>query len=121
MPFRVALSGLNAAGQDLRITANNIANVNTTGFKRSRAEFGDLYAVSTFGVGTNAIASGMIPGVDPNCVNVVGNSSLAGARIALLDVHSLECMRRLSSRIDVIELNQDPNFEDRYLDALALG
>lgn len=59
MPFRIALSGLNAAGQDLRITANNIANVNTTGFKRSRAEFGDLYAVSTFGVGTNAIASGV--------------------------------------------------------------
>ena len=59
MPFRVALSGLNAAGQDLRITANNIANVNTTGFKRSRAEFGDVFAVSAFGVGTNAIGSGV--------------------------------------------------------------
>lgn len=94
---------------------------------RERLTPGDLRALHLaggFGARinvTNAIASGMIPGVDPNCVNVVGNSSLAGARIALLDVHSLECMRRLSSRIDVIELNQDPNFEDRYLDALALG
>jgi flagellar hook protein FlgE len=59
MTFRIALSGLNAAGQDLRITANNIANVNTTGFKRSRAEFGDVFAVSAFGVGTNAIGSGV--------------------------------------------------------------
>lgn len=58
MTFRIALSGINAAGQDLRITANNIANVNTTGFKRSRAEFGDVFAVSAFGVGTNAIGSG---------------------------------------------------------------
>jgi flagellar hook protein FlgE len=59
MPFRVALSGLNAAGQDLRITANNIANVNTTGFKRARAEFGDVFAVSAFGVANNAIGSGV--------------------------------------------------------------
>lgn len=59
MPFRVALSGINAAGQDLRITANNIANVNTTGYKRSRSEFGDVFAVSAFGVGTNAIGSGV--------------------------------------------------------------
>jgi flagellar hook protein FlgE len=58
MTFRIALSGINAAGQDLRITANNIANVNTTGFKRSRAEFGDVFAVSAFGVSNNAIGSG---------------------------------------------------------------
>jgi flagellar basal body rod protein FlgG len=34
------------------VTANNIANVNTTGFKGSRAEFADLYPVSTYGVET---------------------------------------------------------------------
>ena len=39
MPFAVALSGLNAASADLNVTANNIANANTTGFKASRAEF----------------------------------------------------------------------------------
>ena len=36
MPFAVALSGLNAASSDLSVTANNIANANTTGFKASR-------------------------------------------------------------------------------------
>jgi flagellar hook protein FlgE len=57
--FRVALSGLNAASSDLRVTANNIANVNTTGFKGSRAEFGDVFAVSPYGVGRNAIGAGV--------------------------------------------------------------
>jgi flagellar hook protein FlgE len=36
MPFRTALSGLNAASSDLRVTGNNIANAGTTGFKESR-------------------------------------------------------------------------------------
>ena len=44
MPFAVALSGLNAASSDLSVTANNIANANTTGFKGSRAEFADVWA-----------------------------------------------------------------------------
>ena len=35
MSFGIALSGLNAAQQDLDVTANNIANVDTTGFKSS--------------------------------------------------------------------------------------
>lgn len=46
MSFNVALSGLNAAQKDLDVTSNNIANVNTTGFKESRAEFVDVYAAS---------------------------------------------------------------------------
>ena len=47
MSFRVALSGLNAASAELGVTANNIANVNTTGFKESRAEFAELFPVSS--------------------------------------------------------------------------
>ena len=46
MPFRIALSGLNAASTDLEVTGNNIANAATNGFKESRAEFADLYANS---------------------------------------------------------------------------
>ena len=36
MSFNVALTGLNAANQDLSVTANNLANVGTVGFKGSR-------------------------------------------------------------------------------------
>lgn len=42
MSMSTGLSGINAATNDLNVTANNIANVSTTGFKHSRAEFGDL-------------------------------------------------------------------------------
>ncbi|MFQ2431507.1 flagellar hook protein FlgE [Aeromonas caviae] len=65
MSFNNALSGINAAQKDLNVTANNIANVNTTGFKESRAEFADVYANSIFvnaktqvgnGVATAAVA-----------------------------------------------------------------
>ncbi|SFF55444.1 flagellar hook protein FlgE [Fontimonas thermophila] len=59
MPFRVALSGLNAASADLNVTANNIANVNTTGFKRSRAEFADVFQLSAFGLPSTAIGAGV--------------------------------------------------------------
>ncbi len=58
MPFRVALSGLNAASAELNTTANNIANSNTTGFKQSRAEFSDLFPVSSYGVAANAAGAG---------------------------------------------------------------
>jgi flagellar hook protein FlgE len=42
--FSIALSGLTAASSDLDVTANNIANADTIGFKSSRAEFADLYS-----------------------------------------------------------------------------
>ena len=59
MTFRTALSGLNAAQSDLNVTANNIANSSTTGFKRSRAEFAELFAVSPQGVATLATGNGV--------------------------------------------------------------
>jgi flagellar hook protein FlgE len=46
MPFRIALSGLNAASTDLEVTGNNIANAATSGFKESRTEFADVFAAS---------------------------------------------------------------------------
>ena len=59
MPFRIALSGLNAAQTDLNVTANNIANTSTNGFKGSRTEFADLFAVSLQGVASNASGNGV--------------------------------------------------------------
>ena len=59
MSFRISVSGMNAASQDLNVTSNNIANVNTTGFKQSRAEFGDLFAVSAYGLSNVATGAGV--------------------------------------------------------------
>ena len=59
MPFAIALSGLNAASADLGVTANNVANVNTTGFKESRAQFSEVFAVGTQSVSSSASGSGV--------------------------------------------------------------
>lgn len=59
MSFGIALSGLNAAQTELNVTANNVANSATTGFKQSRAEFAELFAVSPVGVSRNQFGSGV--------------------------------------------------------------
>jgi flagellar basal-body rod protein FlgG len=38
----IAATGMNAQQTNMEVIANNIANINTTGFKRARAEFTDL-------------------------------------------------------------------------------
>lgn len=59
MAFRVAISGLKAASGELDVIGNNIANSNTTGFKKSRAEFVDVFAVSSVGGSGNTPGSGV--------------------------------------------------------------
>jgi flagellar hook protein FlgE len=59
MSFGIALSGINAAQSDLNVTANNIANSNTTGFKQSRSEFAELFAVSPQGVSQTQNGAGV--------------------------------------------------------------
>ena len=59
MSFNTSLSGLNAASADLDTTSHNIANVSSAGFKGSRAEFADVYAVNAFGTTNTAIGSGV--------------------------------------------------------------
>ncbi len=59
MSFNIALSGISSAQKDLNTTANNIANVNTTGFKESRAEFADVYASSIFANSKTTVGGGV--------------------------------------------------------------
>ncbi len=59
MGFSTALSGLSAASKNLAVTGNNIANANTTGFKKSRTEFADVYAASLGGVSSITAGSGV--------------------------------------------------------------
>lgn len=60
MSFSTALSGLNAANNNLSVTGNNIANANTVGFKSSVAEFADVYASSLSGNSSITPGSGVI-------------------------------------------------------------
>ena len=59
MSFNIGLSGLYAANKQLDVTGNNIANVATTGFKSSRAEFADVYSATKLGSGSKTIGNGV--------------------------------------------------------------
>jgi flagellar hook protein FlgE len=59
MAFSTALSGLTAASSDLDVTANNIANADTIGFKEARAQFADVYAAGAVNLNNSVIGQGV--------------------------------------------------------------
>jgi flagellar hook protein FlgE len=59
MAFGIALSGIHAAQTDLDVTANNVANSQTTGFKQSRVLFSELFSVSSQGVSRTQTGAGV--------------------------------------------------------------
>ncbi|TPV95499.1 MAG: flagellar basal-body rod protein FlgG [Myxococcales bacterium FL481] len=56
-----AATGMEAQQQRIDITANNLANVNTTGFKKSRASFQDLLYQTVRAPGTSAAQGVQVP------------------------------------------------------------
>ncbi len=67
--FQTALSALNATSNAIDVTANNLANLNTTGFKESQVAFQDLFAQSLgsanqpgFGVATASVSRNFTQG-----------------------------------------------------------
>lgn len=63
--FGISVSGLKGAQKHLDVTSNNIANANSYGFKKSRAEFADVYSSSLFS--NSRTTAGM--GVSNTCVS----------------------------------------------------
>jgi uncharacterized 2Fe-2S/4Fe-4S cluster protein (DUF4445 family) len=82
-----------------------------------------LYLAGGFGMHLNvahAIAAGLLPGFREEQVRVVGNTALAGALLALLDFTTLDEMESLRPQVQILELNLQEDFEERYIDHLAL-
>lgn len=69
---------------------------------------------------SNAIGCGLLPGFEPAQIETVGNTSLGGAYLAMLDRGIAAEMEKLRARTGNIELNLDPQFEERYIDNLRL-
>ncbi len=73
-----ATTGMNAQELLINTTANNLANVNTTGFKKSRANFEDIFYATVRDAGAATETGGTIPvgiqigmGVHPTSVQKV--------------------------------------------------
>ena len=68
----------------------------------------------------HAIGCGLLPGFTPAQIQVVGNTSLGGAFLALNDRSLLAEMSSACTRLESVELNLQPGFEDAYIDQLML-
>jgi len=91
--------------------------------KVSPAEVKTLYLAGGFGLHLSldhAIGCGLLPGFTPAQIQVVGNTSLGGAFLALNDRSLLDDMKDACARLESIELNLQPGFEDAYIDELML-
>ncbi|MEW6594403.1 MAG: flagellar basal-body rod protein FlgG [Thermodesulfobacteriota bacterium] len=71
-------SGMNGQQLQLDTISNNLANVNTTGFKKSRTQFEDLYYQELRAMGTETVDGGRVPsgiqvglGVQPTSVQKI--------------------------------------------------
>ena len=60
MSFYTSLSGLQASQTDMNTISHNLANVSTTGFKKSRVEFADVIASSVSTDPRKMVGSGVI-------------------------------------------------------------
>lgn len=58
MSFYISLSGLKASQSELSTISNNIANVNSTAFKKSRTNFGDIFAAAPMQTTTQVAGQG---------------------------------------------------------------
>jgi flagellar basal-body rod protein FlgG len=56
-----AATGMSSLQSEIDVIANNLANVNTTGFKRMRANFHDLFYQHVRRVGTGAASGSQLP------------------------------------------------------------
>ena len=117
MSFYTALTGLNGSQSDISATSNNIANVNTTGFKRSRAEFGDIFATSPLQNASSSIGSGTIlKGVKQQFTQGNISSSLNALDLAISGQGFFALQPSLTSTQTVYTRNGSFNVNnDRYV------
>ncbi len=134
--FIVASSKETETGKDLIIKESDISNlIRSKGavfaaikslsdyVSLSFDEIDTFFVAGGFGSYLNipkAIAIGLLPDIDPKKIKFVGNSSLMGARMALLSTHALERTIKIASMMTNIELSTYLPFMDEYVAALFL-
>jgi uncharacterized 2Fe-2S/4Fe-4S cluster protein (DUF4445 family) len=136
MEYIVAFEEETGTGQPLVITQTDIDNI-----MRSKAaifaaiksmvdyagldfvQLSKVYVAGGFGSYLDiekAIGIGLIPDMPKEKIEFIGNSSLMGARMALVSYHAYEKSIRISQGITNIELSHYAPFADEYMAALYL-
>ncbi len=82
-----------------------------------------FFVAGTFGeyiAADKAVSIGMLPDIPLSKFKLLGNSSLAGASLALLDRHAVERIEKIASTITYKELNASAEFMSLYRAAMFL-
>jgi uncharacterized 2Fe-2S/4Fe-4S cluster protein (DUF4445 family) len=88
--------------------------------------FGDIenvYVAGALGTGINAekaVGIGMLPAWPARIVKPLGNSSLAGARMALADADLVQRVDEIAGKITYKHMHDDPEFMKEYLGAVFI-
>ena len=134
--FIVAYGNDTETGKDITISQTDISNIiRSKGavFAAIKSltdyvgiEFDDIdtfYVAGGFGTYLNipkAIGIGLLPDLKIEKIKFIGNSSLIGARIALLSSHALERSKKIANGMTNIELSTYQPFMDEYVASMFL-
>ena len=86
-------------------------------------KFENIYVAGGFGSSLNipkAIAIGLLPDIDTKRMQFIGNSSLTGARMALMSIANFEKTLEIGRRMTNIELSNYTPFMNEFIAALFL-
>lgn len=89
----------------------------------SPSQLDAIHVAGGFGYHLNpehARQTGLLPDVETSRIDLIGNASLAGASLLLLDRDRRESLARTIPDCRIIELNQTECFEDHFTDAMGL-
>ncbi|MDF7825711.1 ASKHA domain-containing protein [Pontiellaceae bacterium B12227] len=127
---------LSATGESITITEGDIAEILKAkaaiygGLKSLLAELGKTvheidHLVLAGGFAKhinleNAICIGLLPDIGTDKYDVIGNGSLAGAALALLDQNTAAAYLELIEKPRIVTLNQTEHFTNHYQEALAI-
>lgn len=90
-------------------------------FPTSRVD--DIRIAGAFGSNVDSLYAmllGLIPDCDLSQVKSVGNAASTGVRIALLNYPSRDKIAALANTIEKIETATEPNFQNYFVDAMAI-
>jgi len=91
--LHVARTGLDAQNERMRVIANNLANVNTTGFKRDRAQFETL-----------AYQAITAPGAPSSAENKYANGLNLGSGVAIAGTARIDTQGSLETTSNALDL-----------------
>jgi uncharacterized 2Fe-2S/4Fe-4S cluster protein (DUF4445 family) len=133
LQYRVISAEQSGNGKNVSITQSDINNIRRAkgaiyaatdvllkALSLSLDDIAEIMVAGAFGNFLNlrnAVCVGLLPDVSPERMRFVGNTSLAGAKLAALSQQAYEEIFRVADRMTYFELSTDPNFMDQFVAA----